>query len=252
MQRFADTDIGRAFASEEDEIVDDKITALSLSFDRYMAASAELFRKRAHYITFWFAIALAVLGNVHLSKLIDHLQKNENIAVEFLGRQENFIDAMKDAQSNLVEASTDATDVETITDNVKEIQANFNTLQDDFDLPIGWGFYPYADGLSGTAKVAGGASGIAAFLPWVLNVLLAGVLIGLGGPFWYKIFRNVSQLGSIARKVGGTTETVGDLQASKHDGKALERTANHVALFKSISVVDTAGPTIFDNPAPVG
>ena len=36
-------------------------------------------------------------------------------------------------------------------------------------------------------------------LKWFLAVLLAGLLIGLGGPFWFDTFRKLSALTSIVR-----------------------------------------------------
>ncbi len=41
------------------------------------------------------------------------------------------------------------------------------------------------------------------FLRWFLNVLLAGFLIGLGGPFWYKVFTSLSHIVSVLRTFRG-------------------------------------------------
>ncbi len=41
------------------------------------------------------------------------------------------------------------------------------------------------------------------FLLWFLNVLLAGFLIGLGGPFWYKVFTSLSHIVSVLRTFRG-------------------------------------------------
>lgn len=37
---------------------------------------------------------------------------------------------------------------------------------------------------------------------WILGVLIGGVLIGLGGPFWFDLYRRLSTLGQITRAAG--------------------------------------------------
>ena len=52
VQRLAKTDVGMAFKYQGDAFVTAQIQDFSLTFERYMAASAENFRKHAHYVTF--------------------------------------------------------------------------------------------------------------------------------------------------------------------------------------------------------
>jgi len=71
-------------------------------------------------------------------------------------------------------------------------------------LPIGNAYYPWClDAAPGpickdrlTWKRLGEASitpqSVGRFLSWFVSVLLAGVLIGLGGPFWFSAFSNLS------------------------------------------------------------
>ncbi|MBO9408640.1 hypothetical protein J7399_14475 [Shimia sp. R9_1] len=41
---------------------------------------------------------------------------------------------------------------------------------------------------------------------WVFGVLFGGVLIGLGGPFWFDIYRRLSSIASVASAVGFTAQ----------------------------------------------
>lgn len=60
-------------------------------------------------------------------------------------------------------------------------------------------------------------------LVWLLNVLLAGALISLGGPFWYKVFASASRLAQLARQLAGgaRSEKVGP-EGEKEEGKKPE------------------------------
>lgn len=46
------------------------------------------------------------------------------------------------------------------------------------------------------------ARGAADLTAWLMGVLLAGALIGLGGPFWFKVYQRLSSIASIARTLG--------------------------------------------------
>lgn len=52
------------------------------------------------------------------------------------------------------------------------------------------------------------------FTVWILGALLGGALIGLGGPFWFDIYKRLSSIAQIARAAGltgrRTTQTAGD------------------------------------------
>jgi len=41
------------------------------------------------------------------------------------------------------------------------------------------------------------------FTAWVFDLALAGFLIGLGGPFWYRVYSSLSQVAQILRSIGG-------------------------------------------------
>jgi len=68
------------------------------------------------------------------------------------------------------------------------------------------------------------------FLRWGLNVLLAGFLIGLGGPFWYKVFTSLSHIVSVLRtfRVQPRQEAIGASSSDQQNAsqplvKAVER-----------------------------
>ena len=46
-----------------------------------------------------------------------------------------------------------------------------------------------------------GNNGVA-FAHWVVLTALAGFLIGLGGPFWFRVFSGLSQIAQMLRSIG--------------------------------------------------
>ena len=52
-------------------------------------------------------------------------------------------------------------------------------------LPIGWDYFPFCGG-SVQPKPCGvtGVGWLLQFVKWTVMALVAGLLIGLGGPFW--------------------------------------------------------------------
>lgn len=45
-------------------------------------------------------------------------------------------------------------------------------------------------------------------MAWIAGVLLGGALIGLGGPFWFDVYRRLSSVASIARSLGATAKPI--------------------------------------------
>lgn len=78
------------------------------------------------------------------------------------------------------------------------------------------------------------ARGDGALMSWAAGVLLAGALIGLGGPFWFDIYRRLSAFAEVARAFGlrGQPRSPADAAASPPgDPETVHRPANVVEAF---------------------
>jgi hypothetical protein len=78
------------------------------------------------------------------------------------------------------------------------------------------------------------ARGDGALLSWAAGVLLAGALIGLGGPFWFDIYRRLSAFAEVARAFGlrGQPRSPADAAAAPPgDPETVHRPANVVEAF---------------------
>jgi hypothetical protein len=105
--------------------------------------------------------------------------------------------------------------------DVKAIQEKITFLNEQIaastalGLPIGPAYYPWCLDevpgpickdrltLDGFRTVSITSLSVTRFVRWFVSVFLAGVLIGLGGPFWFSAFSNLS---AIVRLLGGPSK----------------------------------------------
>ncbi|MCP5086892.1 MAG: hypothetical protein GY952_08845 [Rhodobacteraceae bacterium] len=246
VQRLAKTEEGQSLAEKAEEI-SDQVRDLALSFERYMAASSEVFRKKAHYVALFVSVSLAFAGNIDLSRTVSYLRSNPEKVDLIIADQEKIVEAHKatleksDTQS-LPEDAGKA--IEAIQKDIKDIKAGFNGLKDAYKLPIGWSEYPYNGELWETEPKTWcdyfSVSDWGLLLRWFFNTLAAGLLIGLGGPFWYRMFTSLSQVTQLIRGVGGgNSENIGDVTSNDHSKKQLSELEKLVDLFKIAAGIST-------------
>lgn len=304
VQRLAETEVGKALYPRLEK---GALKAVTRSFERYVSASNELFRKRARLLTILAAIVLAFAINVPAGPVFDYLIKNPELADELADQGEDAqkqyitqlndfnetmtrlqvqigeVPALPEDTGNQIEpsgnagaeggdtgqpsATTGAQPVDPeANDNQTEERSNTGTagggtsqpsaetdeqpvdpeeLQDtldqvnetigdiastlgdarsSFDLPLGYettwfqetcGGNPEGSSdshfLTNLANKALQCAGSEDWYHWALNVLLSGLLIGLGGPFWYRVFTSLSYTAQLVRTFRGSPhpETVG-------------------------------------------
>jgi hypothetical protein len=135
------------------------------------------------------------------------------------------------------DALDDFTSLEAIRETATQAAEQLASLKAD-GIPLGWHFYPacpygqptdrwqrsdrYCRAVSPAARVDGcwrddcDAPAIAAlttlhrdfpgFARWLFAILLTGVLIGLGAPFWFDVAKRLAHLRSAAREAGASAE----------------------------------------------
>ncbi|MEM6310846.1 MAG: hypothetical protein AAF754_12420 [Pseudomonadota bacterium] len=227
LQRLAQTDIGKEIAKSGEEAA---LRSLTMGFERYVAASNEVFRKHAQTTTMILSILFAFAVNVDAFRVFNHLADNPQLSQALIDKGEEYAEANQvaltkfEAQLSSLEGTIDAVDpteaeVKTALDEVKsainearDAATSGTDLREELteakDLPIGWDTYPY--GQEATCVVDGEITcksytntGFLGLVGWVFGTLLAGFLIGLGGPFWYKVFSSLSALLQVVRGLQG-------------------------------------------------
>ena len=212
VERLGKTEIGKAIAQEGQERLDLIIRDFAASYERYSAASIEALRKRGSQFAMVVAVIFALAANVDAIRLFSFLVDNPGVRTSLIEQAEEAAEQnqaaiadMKAVLEKLESGEIPESDLpEELKGQVSELKASFSSLT-EAGLPIGRTYYPWTDlGRPGPE----GLHGSLAFVLWVFNAMLAGVLIGLGGPFWYKAFTGLSQLLQVLRVFRGNPELV--------------------------------------------
>ncbi len=223
VQRLARTPAGQTIANELRDEIEPILSDLTNTFERYMAASSEVFRKRTHLMTFIVSLVLAFSLNVQATRVFEHLLANPNTReslieeadriadknIQEIEQLRTLLDEINDVQSLETGAAEPVEDekLQEIVAKTRELRADLGQLEGKYSLPIGYG---QTDDIFAAqirdnffSRDGWGLELIQALALWGVNVAIAGVLIALGGPFWYRVFSNLSGLVSALKSLTG-------------------------------------------------
>jgi hypothetical protein len=279
-QRLARTDIGAAFAKKAETEWQHLLNGVLERFDFYGQAAAETFGQRAKAMSIIVSFVFAFALNVNAVALFYSFANRPQLAEAMVAQQEEIQRRYEEAQrraANLAAAGTssDAEEKqiqEDIRDRLDELKTQFGSLV-KLGLPIGWSATRCASNADdefcsvltevpqwqcaedcGLLDVcsASAAYGLAwLYFPfghtrWLVSTLLAGLLIGFGGPFWYNVCSNLSRTARLARAVGdgvkGAPPTDGS-QASPRPGEA-SLLSTPARAFAAAIILDTDTPPL--------
>lgn len=217
-ERLADSEVGEALLKRSKKI-DDKDEALSLvlehmanKFEAFGGEASRYFARRARIFSVLIGFVLVFSINFSSVDVVKFLMQSEesrtalieqgNQIAEKLNEQiastERTIQAAREEGAEVPEF--DAGELE------QNISGSLRTLQ-QANLPIGWEYAPWRT--SDTALTPW------QYVTWFLSVFGAGLLVGLGGPFWFDLFRKLSALSSVARVF--KSEVMQDVDSAKKD-----------------------------------
>lgn len=219
VQRLAKTEIGTVMADSGEADKTLMVKDFSNSFERYTAASREIYRKRLHYISVFVAIFLAFGANIDASRLFRALSEDPEFRNKILESSEEITKLVDDNANSGGNAQGDAD----IKKDVAEIRKKLSDIKSTYDLPIGHQYFPYCvgDSKNSTKNCGPEKPGLYSLegLNWIVNALFAGILIGLGGPFWFKVFSSLSQLTQLLGVFGGRNkELVAETKSTPESG----------------------------------
>lgn len=232
LQRLAKSELGDALAQAGRAELRAKLTDIARTYERYAAAAAERFRYKAHRYTAIIAVLFAFAANVDAGRVFIHLMDDPG-ARESLMAQAEAVKAENDAAIRRLDAAV-AGEGETALDDVAAsvggLAESLAAYRREARLPVGPSYYPYCGSSLAERRIgpldlgvvfsAEGCAGTPdrTLFGWFAYTLLAGALIGLGGPFWYRIYASLGRLIGLARSLGGgevIDEKAGDQPASK-------------------------------------
>lgn len=241
VERLAETPAGKRLFHEWQRRGEDYLNTflgdLASKFEDYSRSSSEYFARRARLTSTVIAIVLAFSLNVNAVQIYESLLRDESLRQSLIERGEEVGKQMQAAEERLA-AELKKEDVgevtkEDIDDSIEELRRVLESV-DSSGLPIGWDNFPWksqADsgdepapdvepdeakkGWIGWIGGALSASGI--YVGWALSVLLAGLLIGLGGPFWFDVFKKLGALAGMVRGMQTTVQKVKEKAGASHE-----------------------------------
>jgi hypothetical protein len=152
------------------------------------------------------------------------------------------------AVTTAVQESSDDATFQALKEDLAFLQKQL-TASTTFGLPIGTSCYPWCvdESRGATCKQRLGLDNLWAtvasirFAQWLISVLLTGFLIGLGSPFWFNAYSNLSAFIQLLRRpdsqaktssaeaAGGTQQASVEIPQLKTAGEAFAKTAQAAA-----------------------
>ena len=224
VEQLARSNIGDKIAEQVKESEKGLIEQLAAEFERYGEGAHDYFRRRAQVLSLFAAVLLAFALNVDAIRLFQSLSNDNDLAKQVIAQIDPDEWEAKYLQAKKIAGSDDEKLEVTLKKARSDLQEDVAVIS-KLDLPIGHAFFPYCSN-SGLLKEAAakenqegvhidercntldkGSFAVAfEFLKWMINALLAGLLIGLGAPFWFKTYSFLAEFVPGSKR-GPTTET---------------------------------------------
>ena len=215
-ERLGRTDVGQAILAEGTASVEPIIQDFTRSFERFSSAGREVFRKNAKQVAIVVGILLAFAVNIDAGRLFTTLMDNPDVrqslieqAGEAAEANQKAVATLQALQEQVARNGLQDDQAQEIEKQIVEIKSGLEALASE-GLPIGHSFYPYcAQGTKGDPACAASSDNAMRAekaVRWVLLTIVAGILIGLGGPFWFRVFSGLSQVFQVLRAFRGGSQ----------------------------------------------
>jgi hypothetical protein len=204
VQRLAETGVGKAIAATGDAQVDAVVDHVVRQFERLGGDARAYFQERARAMSITVAVLVAFALNIDALRLFSSLVAQPDLAARLIRQEDAGRRATPEVPGNTAgvtdaEASGTATDSRPVVDEERRRVETEVTL----GLPIGFAYFPWCwDGGVGAeceaqrhATARDWYAGMrVVWVRWLIFTFVSGLLIGLGGPFWFDTFVRLSCL----------------------------------------------------------
>jgi len=257
IRRFARSQFGREIYEQTAGRIDKLIDSICLRYEELSDAMREYIKSSSSILSIAIGIILALMINIDAHRLFNFYIQNPAVAEKVAENASAYADAYKDAQQRLNDAlaaldreeivsaeSKAATrqEIKALKKRLETVPASVAALKAE-GIPIGFDYFPYCrfrnsvnldtvdvypclDADQRFRAVTPAVSGIGLgpdYLLWVIKVIVTGVLIGLGGPFWYDAVRGLARATQMLRGRAEPQEApAGSLPGEKTPAKPAE------------------------------
>ena len=226
LRRLADSVSDADLVKKTQAEVKAELESLARKYDEFASALSANFKRRAQLWSIVIGIILALAMNIDGLRILKTYLQDPALRQSIIDKVEipqNEGPAEADEQGPSGSSDLDQ--------KISELKAQL-ALVDELTLPIGGAYYPHCKRMM-TVKEREASSdplcnpnGTPAdsgdFLAWLAKVLVTGLLIGLGAPFWYDVAR---RLAAVRTVLGGKGSGEDEHRGSDAKGDAAERDA---------------------------
>lgn len=226
VRRLARSEVGREVYQQAAGNVETVVDKISLRYEELMEAMREYVKSSSTILSILIGIILAFSLNVDALRLINFYLENPDAAKKVSDSANTYVEAYDEARKKLEVTLTklDTTEPANATREeamreLEEINRGFAQISEKAaklevqGIPIGTDYFPYcryrekmADGaypcLESEERFKASSFEKRLYLDyllWLLRVLITGMMIGLGGPFWYDAVRGLMRTTQIIR-----------------------------------------------------
>lgn len=233
-KRLASTNFGKKIKKKTEAKIDEIVDSLSHSYDEIGAATSDLFKRKAQITSLLVGIVVAFVFNANAIQIYKSYLFNPQARAATVVRVDAALENFTKMTENMKESdTTTSTGNTTSTDNQKGYETQNELVEDvniireeiknlkDMSFPIGY--------TSDKAPLKWPKDSLFKswfnFVIWVLEVFGTGLLIGLGGPFWFNVVRKLSNVLQVIRGVTPAAAVTGDSTTVSADPKKSNRDA---------------------------
>jgi hypothetical protein len=218
-ERLGKSHVGKAVVAEGEAEIALLVQDFARTYERFCRAASEVFRKKAHSTAVFVSLVLAFTANIDASRVLKQLVENPDVRLSFIeqadeartnneaavahlaGIEKSLAEATGNPQRDPAAATKELADLQAqVRETTDQVRATVGTLEEE-GLAVGWKYFPYCQGNAVVDPDCSDGGGLG-FASWLFMTALAGVLIGLGGPFWFKVFTGLSQVFQMLRDLG--------------------------------------------------
>ncbi|UCG13234.1 MAG: hypothetical protein JSU72_01715 [Deltaproteobacteria bacterium] len=212
IERLAETPAGRGLVSEAErrgrKYLETFLQDLASKYEDFGEGATEYFKRRARLMSVLVAIGLAFSLNVNAIHLFKSFLVDKKAREAIIEQGNSVAAGLKEQEAalqELIEAGgkDKEKNIEEIAKNARELRETAKALSAT-GIPIGWDTAPWNGPAWGEKKDSDNttlpdAGNAWLLLTWGGSVLLAGLFIGLGGPFWFDTYRKLSAMTGMLR-----------------------------------------------------
>ena len=191
LKRLPETDLGKKMASLAEDRRRALFDRLSHRYEEFGGAVRDLFARYAQVVSLLVGIVVAFGMNVDSFRLFAAFQEDASLRGRVIASADQvFADWKKAEKQEADRRNADVKPEPEVTKEQLEKQKQEFLEQwkrvNSLNLPIGYDHFPQ---MTSTSQSPTGAliMMIWFYACWGLQVTLSGLLIGLGGPFWYNV-----------------------------------------------------------------